>query len=261
MTLMEHLTELRNRIIKSVLAIALGTIIGFFLYPTITGWLTDPYCDVVKADAVAAAAESGEALVNDPDACKLLVISPVEPLTVRMTVSAYVGIALAVPVWLWQAWRFISPGLYANERRYGAAFVSLGVALFSIGAGLAYWSIPRALDFLINIGGDDLITQFRAKEYILFAVKMMVAFGFGFQFPLLLAFLQIIGVLTPQTLSKYRRFAVVGIVVLVAVITPSGDPITLMVLSVPMYLFYEAAIIFGRLRLRSKRAEALAGTG
>lgn len=248
MTLMEHLTELRNRIIKSVLAIAVATVVAFFLYPTITEWLTEPYCQVVKADEV-----------GNPDACRLLVIDPLEPLTVRMTVSAYVGIALAVPVWLYQAWRFISPGLYANERKYGAAFVGLGVALFTLGAGLAFWSLPRALDFLIDIGGDDLVTQFRAKEYILFAVKMMVAFGLGFQFPLLLAFLQIISLVTPQALARYRRFAAVGIVVLVAIITPSGDPITLIVLSGPMYLFYEASIIFGRLRQRRRRTGELSG--
>jgi len=122
--------------------------------------------------------------------------------------------------------------------------------LFFSGAGLAYWSIPRALDFLIGLGADNFEELFAPSEYIGFVVKMMIAFGIGFEFPILLIFLQILGILDNKTLRAGRQYAVVGIVVMVAVITPSGDPFTLMVLSVPMYLFYEIAILFGRIRNR-----------
>lgn len=234
MSLIEHLAELRGRIIKSVLAIALGSMIGWFFYFDIIDALLEPYCAATDND------------------CGLQVFDPLEGLSTRMLVAGYTGITLAVPVWLWQAWRFVSPGLHPHERRYGAAFVALGTVLFGVGAALAFWTLPRALEFLIEIGGPDLITEFRARPYIDFVVKMMLAFGLGFQFPLVLAFAQILGLVTPQVLARFRRTAAVGIVVLVAVITPSGDPISLIALAGPMYIFYESAIVFGRLRQRSR---------
>jgi sec-independent protein translocase protein TatC len=135
-----------------------------------------------------------------------------------------------------------------------------GAVLFVLGGGLAYWSIPRALRFLANIGGKDLIALFSPQEYLGFVIKMIIAFGVGFEFPIVLIFLQIIGILDNRTLRKYRSYAIVGIVVLVAVITPSGDPFTLMVLSVPMYLFYELSILFGILRNRRLRNREAAST-
>jgi sec-independent protein translocase protein TatC len=244
MTLVEHLGELRTRIIRSAIAIAVGAIVGWIAYESILSFLLEPYCDAVAPSVGGAEREQ---------VCTLQVLSPLEGLSTRMLVAGYVGIALAVPVWLWQAWRFIAPGLYPHERRYGAAFVTLGVVLFGLGAALAFWTLPRALEFLIDIGGEDLVTEFRAQPYIEFIIKMMLAFGLGFEFPLLLVFLQILGIVTPQDLAKYRRLAIVGIVVLVAVVTPSGDPISLLALSGPMYLFYEAAIVFGKLRQRRRR--------
>src|SRR5688500_16098325 len=157
-----------------------------------------------------------------------------------------------MPVIFWQLWRFIAPGLYKHERRYAVPFVVLGALLFALGGALAYWTLPKALDFLISIGGPDLITVYSAKPYLSLITKMMVAFGLAFEFPLLLAFLQMIGVVTPQGLAKQRRYAAVGITILVAVITPSWDPITLCVLAGPMYLFYEASIIFGKIWLRRR---------
>jgi sec-independent protein translocase protein TatC len=237
MSLMEHLTELRTRLVRSIIAIAIGAVIGWIFYNDILNFILGPYCDTVGGE------------------CRLRVDEPLEGLSTRMMVSGYVGIGLAVPVWLWQAWRFISPGLYPHERRHGITFVVLGVGLFALGAALAFWTMPRALEFLDEIGGPDLFTEFRARAYIEFVIKMMLAFGLGFEFPLLLVFLQILGIVTPQALAKQRRMALVGIVILVAVITPSGDPISLIALAGPMYLFYEAAIVFGRLRQRRRREE------
>lgn len=238
MSLMGHLTELRTRVIRSVIAIAVGALVGWFLYNRIIDFILQPYCDTLAS--------------GDGD-CTLRVDEPLEGLSTRMMVAGYSGIGLAVPVWLWQAWQFISPGLYPHEKRNGVMFVVLGVLLFASGASLAFWTLPRALEFLIDIGGPDLFTEFRARAYIEFVIKMMLAFGLGFEFPLLLVFLQILGLVTPQALAKQRRLAIVGIVILVAVITPSGDPISLLALAGPMYLFYEAAIIFGKIR-NKKRA-------
>ena len=252
MTLMEHLVELRSRLIKSALAVVAGAVVCWVFYPQILDLLVQPYCDVVPEEAVVEEASRQ----NLFGGCELLVLDPLEPFSVRLTVAGYGGLALAIPVVLWQVWRFVQPGLYRRERRYAAAFTVAGALLFALGAGLAYWSIPRALKFLSTIGGEDLVTGFSPGKYLSFVIKMMAAFGVGFEFPILLVFLQIAGIIHYRQLIRGRRFAIVGIVALVAVITPSGDPFTLMVLSVPMYLFYEVAIGIGWLRERRERRQA-----
>jgi sec-independent protein translocase protein TatC len=245
MTLIEHLTELRTRLVRSLLAVAAGATVCWIFYERIFNFLLKPYCRALPDS------EAGEATtLLTRGECGLLVTNPLEGFGLRTTIALYGGIALAMPVILWQAWRFIAPGLYKHERRYAVPFVVLGVLLFLLGGSLAYWTLPKALDFLIAIGGPDLITVYSAKPYLSLIVKMILAFGLGFEFPLLLAFLQMIGVVTPQALARSRRYAAVGITALVAVITPSGDPITLLVLALPMYLFYEASIIFGKIWLR-----------
>lgn len=249
MSLVDHLTELRRRLIISASAVAVGAVVCWIFYPDILRWLVEPYCDVSGATLDDEIGQTADRTAT----CELNIFDPLEGFSIRMLVAGYGGIALAVPIWLWQLWQFISPGLYPHERRYGMSFVFAGVVLFVLGAGLAYWSLPRALEFLIEIGGTDLVTTFRADAYVKFVVKMMLAFAVGFEFPLVLIFLQLLGVLEYESLKSGRRFALVGIVILVAVITPSGDPFTLMVLSVPMYLFYEASILFGVLRKRKQR--------
>ncbi|CAN5607481.1 twin-arginine translocase subunit TatC [soil metagenome] len=240
MTLMDHLGELRDRLVKCVIAVVLGGTIAWLFYNQIYDFLLEPY-----------------ERVADPGSGGLFVTDPLEGFTVRLKVAGYGGIAFAMPVILWQLWRFITPGLYDHEKKYAIPFVGSAVVLFAMGAGLAYWTLPKALEFLTNIGGDDLTEIFSPAKYFGLITYMMLAFGIGFEFPILLIFLQMAGILETDTLRKSRRYAVVGIVVLVAVITPSGDPYSLAVLSIPMYLFFEASILIGRLleRRRSK-AEA-----
>ncbi|QGG95285.1 twin-arginine translocase subunit TatC [Actinomarinicola tropica] len=233
MTLIEHLAELRSRIITSVLAVTAGAVVAFWQYEPIIDWLSGPYCEI------------------RPDAeCVFLQTDPLESFGVRITVAVYTGLALAMPIVLFQVWRFITPGLHPREKRYAVPFVTAGVVLFVLGAGLAFWTVPKALDFLVSIGGDQFEQFFSGSAYLSFLVKMMVGFGIGFEFPILLVFLQIAGILSPDQLAGIRRYAIVGIVTLVAVITPSGDPISLAILSVPMYLFFEASIVIGRLLRR-----------
>ncbi len=234
MTLIEHLTELRRRLIISFSAIGVGMVAGWFLYGWTIEQLLNPYCQTL----------------DDAQECSLYVTTPLETFNVKLTVAGYSGLILAMPVILWQLWRFIAPGLYSHEKKYAIPFIGSAVGLFFLGGGLAYWSIPRALEFLQSLGGDNFQEIFAPSEYIGFVVKMIIAFGIGFEFPILLIFLQILGLVSNETLRSGRRYAIVGIVALVAVITPSGDPFTLGVLSVPMYLFYEIAVIFGRVRIR-----------
>lgn len=238
MPLLGHLAELRDRILKSLAAVAVGTVVCWFLYPAIFDVLLDPYCDL-----------QGTSI----DDCRLLQTEPLEGFSIRLRIAGYGGVALAMPVLLWQVWRFVTPGLHRHEKRWAYPFVVSALALFLLGAGLAFYSLTPALEFLVDVGGPDLQQQFRPAPYLELVTYMMLAFGVGFEFPIVLVFLQLAGVLSADVLRRARRFAVVGIVALVAVITPSGDPYTLAMLSIPMYLFYEASIVIGLLLTRGRR--------
>lgn len=244
MTLMEHLGELRSRLIKCVLALAVGAVVMWFVYVPVFKWMFE----VLQANCVPG---------RD---CAIIQTDPLQGLSTRMTFSGYGAIAFAMPVLLYQVWKFITPGLYPREKRLAVPFVVSGVVLFILGAGLALWTLPKALDFLISIGGGTFNQFYTPDKYVSLVIKMMVAFGIGFEFPILLVFLQLAGVLSPSVLARYRRWAIVGIVILVAVLTPSGDPISLAALAVPMYLFYELSIAIGWAanRRRRRRDEAAA---
>lgn len=245
MTLVEHLTELRKRLVICVIAVAIGMVVGFIAYEWVFNFLIRPYEEIATAN-------------NSAFDGKLLQIDPLEGFSIRMRTSTYTGIALAMPVILWQIWKFVTPGLYDHEKRYALPFVASALALFLLGAGLAYYTLPRALEFLVDIGGDDLVTAFAPGKYFQLITYMMLAFGIGFEFPIVLIFLQMAGILETDTLRKGRRFAIVGICVLVAVITPSGDPISMLMLSVPMVLFYEIAIVIGSIITKRQAARATA---
>lgn len=233
MSLVDHLAELRRRLTISLLALAVGAVIGFLLYDRVLEFLVDPYCDVKRS--------------REPDAsCRLVVTDPMESFSIRLKLSAYLGLVFASPVVLWQVWRFITPGLYENEKRYAIPFVFSSIVLFLGGAALAIWTFPRTLEFFATFGGSELELLYTPGKYLGLLTMMMLIFGLGFEFPVILVFLQLAGVLRWQTLAKFRRYAIVGIVVVDAIITPSGDPITLLAMSIPMILFYEAAILIGR---------------
>ena len=233
MTLVEHLTELRTRLVIAGMAIGAGGILGFFLYEPVLEVLQRPYCEL-------------------RDECSFLITNPIDSFALRLKVSAYIGLFVASPVVFWQIWRFVTPGLYDRERRYAVPFIVSSVLLFLLGAGLALWTIPKALEFFVQVGGgEDLIdARYALKEYLSLVLFMMLAFGAGFEFPVLLVFLQLVGVLTWQRLASWRRYAVVVIFIVDAVITPSGDPISLFALAVPMVVFYEVSILVGRFALK-----------
>ncbi len=244
MSLVEHLTELRDRLIKIALAVVFGMLIAFFLYNRIFDFLLQPYEHIANAR-------------NSLTGGKLLQVDPLEGFGIRMKLAAYGGIGIAMPVILWQIWRFVTPGLYAHERRYAIPFVLSALFLFILGAGLAYYTLPRALGFLVDIGGaDNFVTAFAPGKYFTLITYMMLAFGIGFEFPILLIFMQMARILSVSALRRFRRYAIVGICVLVAVITPSGDPISMLMLSVPMVIFYEVSIIAGRVIERRRAAAA-----
>lgn len=244
MTLVEHLTELRSRVTKALIALVVGGALGFALYNPVLDRLVEPYCDQ-KQEQAERRVETGEPPGIDAG-CQLVVTDPLESFSIRLKVSAYLGLLFASPVVLWQLWRFITPGLYDNEKRYAVPFVLASVLLFVAGAALALWTFPKTLEFLAAFGGDNLTTLYTPGKYLGLLIFMMLAFGIGFEFPVVLTFLQLARVLHWRQLVGFARYALVLIFVVNSVITPSGDPVTLLAMSVPMCVFYGISILIGR---------------
>jgi sec-independent protein translocase protein TatC len=251
MTLTEHLGELRQRIIRAALAILVGMIAIMAFYDQVLGFLLEPYDRLCKSDAdycgLASAGGSPSLVITDP----------VEGLATRFRIAMYGGLLIALPVIMWQIWKFVVPALKANEKRYAIPFIASSVSLFLLGSVIAYLTLEKALQFLIAWAGHDVESLFQVSKYVRLVTLMAFAFGIGFQFPILLVFLQLIDVLQPQQLMSVWRYAIVGIVVAAAVITPSGDPISMTALAVPMLVLYFASAGIGFLvqRRRRRRAE------
>jgi sec-independent protein translocase protein TatC len=233
MTLGEHLAELRRRILVAVIAFAVAGTVAFIVYPHILSFLQAPYCNVVR-----------------PRPCSLYITAPLDGLALRLKLATYGGLFLASPVILGQLWRFITPGLRRNEKRYVIPFIFASVLLFSAGAVLAYYTFPHALRFLQSVGGPSLKQIYNPNSYIGLIVALMFVFGLTFEFPVVLVSLELVGVLRPERLASWRRWAIVVITVFAAVITPSGDPFSMLALAVPLYVFYEVSIVIGKLLRR-----------
>ncbi|MBV8691967.1 MAG: twin-arginine translocase subunit TatC [Actinobacteria bacterium] len=231
MTLIEHLTELRRRIVMCAIAVALGGVIAFVFYNHILNFLIHPYCSISAKNTK----------------CTLFIQDPLEGFATRLKVAGYVGLFLASPVVLFQMWRFITPGLHPKEKKYAIPFVISSIFLFIFGAVIAMLTFPQALHFLIAVGGPNLQTIFSPAKYLNLILLMIVAFGVAFEFPVVLVFLELAGVLSTARLKQWRRPAIVVIFVIAAVITPSQDPYSLFAMAIPMCLFYEASILIGRL--------------
>jgi sec-independent protein translocase protein TatC len=247
MTLMDHLAELRGRIVKGLLAVAAGAVVVFVFYPQILNLLAQPYFDMCEQNPQWGCSD------------RFIITGPLDGFAIRMRVSGWGGLVVALPIVLWQVWRFITPGLHPKEKRYAVPFIISAVILFLAGAALAFWTLPKAIEFLVDFSGD-VSPLFTPNSYINLIMVMMLAFGVGFLFPVVLVFLEIAGVLHYKQLVKFRRYAAVLIVFLAAVITPSGDPYSLAALAIPLYIFYEASILIGMVvaRRRTKAAQAAA---
>jgi sec-independent protein translocase protein TatC len=243
MTLVEHLTELRHRVIVSAVVLVVFTILVFVFYSRLLHFLSGPYEDVTRGKKACGAE-------NVNEGCKLIATGPLEPLLVRIKVSTYGGIALSVPFVFWQIWRFVTPGLHKNERRYGIGFLIAIVILFALGATVAWFTVEKALEFLLGAGGSSIQPFITADKYLTLVTLMIAAFGVAFEFPVLLVFLLLVRAVSTRQLRSVRRWMIVGIVVFAAVITPSSDPFSLFFMAVPMYLFYEIAIVIGRVMKR-----------
>jgi sec-independent protein translocase protein TatC len=221
MSLIEHLEELRSRIIAIAITIVLAGILGFFL--------SEPIIGILRA----ALPEGKQTLIQ---------ISVGESLAVRLRVALYVGIAISVPVILYQVWRFVTPGLTRSERRLVWPMLIVAVLLFALGIGLGYFTIPYALNFLLSLTLPGVETQLRLSEYVSFVSTVMLAFGLAFQFPVLLLLLARVGILNYRFLSARRRWAILVIVLFAIIATPGGDPLSSAVLSLVMYALFEGTL-------------------
>jgi sec-independent protein translocase protein TatC len=240
MTVMGHLEELRRRLIISVVAVGLGAIGAWFLYGRVFSLLSNPYCRFMVR-------HPDLALRHDRP-CELAFTSPVEPFLIKIKVVAFLGLALALPVVLYQVWRFVTPGLTSRERRYAVPFVLSSLALFALGGWFALLTLPKGLDFLLGFAGTvRVVSVLSIGKYLAFVMLLIVAFGLSFEFPLILIFLTLVGVLSSRKLRQGRRYAVLAIAVAAAVITPSQDWFTMTALMVPLLIFYELSILISRL--------------
>jgi sec-independent protein translocase protein TatC len=236
MTLLEHLTELRQRLIVAMLTVAAGTIAAWFFYPNAVHFMTHAYRSYLNHHPS-----------KDITRGNLVITGPLEGFTTRLKISVYGGVVVAAPVIFWELWRFITPGLYKNEKRYIVPFVSAAVVLFAGGITTAILVFPKALNWLISVSGPGVTTIFSPSRYFSLYVAMCVVFGVVFMYPLVLVFLELVGAVPSQRWRRWRRPAIVIICIVAAVITPSSDPFSFLAMAVPMLLLYEVAIIVGRL--------------
>jgi sec-independent protein translocase protein TatC len=247
MTVIEHLGELRSRLIKAVLSLGVVAIGAFIFYPQILEFLVEPL-DTLPAELKAR-------ILTQPGSgnARITVTGPLEGLNVRLKVTAMLAVIFASPFWLYQIWAFVTPGLTMKEKRYAFPFVASSVTLFAIGTTFAYVTLPAALRFLVGIAGPDVTVLFGAQQYINFVGLMLLAFGVTFQLPLVLFFLGLVGVVTVQQLRDHRRMAAVGTAALSAVVTPTQDPFTMLAMWLPLYLLFELAILLLGIRDRRRR--------
>jgi sec-independent protein translocase protein TatC len=247
MPLLDHLRELRNRVIKIAIAVTAGSIIGWFVYPRVWNFVSAPYCRLPQPKGF------GTLVLHQ--SCQLYVNGLFDSLFLRLQISIATGIILSSPVWLYQLWAFIAPGLYKRERRWAYYFVGAAIPLFAIGATIAYFAMTKGLRFLLGMVPAHTTALITINTYLGYAGAMLLIFGLAFELPLVLVLLNMAGVLTHARFRKWRRVIIFLVFAFAAVFTPSPDPISMLLLAVPCVVLVEASEVFvwANDRRRAKR--------
>jgi len=227
MPLVDHLRELRNRLGISLLAIAVGTVVGWVVYDELFALLQRPF-DILSESL-------GEADV------KLVLTGISDAFTLQVKIALLAGVTLSSPIWLYELWAFITPGLHRQERRWALVFVAAAVPLFLAGMAFGYWLLPRGLEILIGFTPEGVSNFIQVDRYLSFTVRLLFVFGLAFLLPVVLVMLNVVGILTAQRLRSWWRGMVLGVFVFAAVATPTGDPWTMTILALPMLGFVAIA--------------------
>jgi sec-independent protein translocase protein TatC len=235
MPLTEHLRELRNRLAKALVAFVVGTIVCFFFEPHLLNFLKEPYCSIPVS-------RRGGLTGNS---CQLYFFGIVDPFMIRLKISMIAAAIVSAPIWLYQLWSFITPGLHRHERRWSLAFVVSSMALFALGGFFAYLTLSTGLNLLLGFSGDALVSVLDANKYLSYVIAMLLIFGISFEVPLIVCMLNLAGVVSTARLRSWRRAEIFLTFVFAAIVTPSQDPFTMMVLGLPMVVLYEVALFIG----------------
>jgi len=250
MPVMDHLRELRRRVIVIVLIVAAGAVLGWYLYNPTIHFLEHPYCHINYKHRFPG---------NDRKHCALIYTNVLDGFTTRLKVSVISGAVFTGPLWLYQIWAFITPGLRAKERKYTIIFILASTVLFAAGVSLAYVVLSKGLSVLVSAAGSGTQALLTVNSYLSFVTLMLVIFGAAFELPLLVVMANFAGVLPSRILRKTQRIAIFLIFLFAAVATPSTDPFTMCAMAVPMVILYEGAVfvatVHDRRKARRKAAE------
>ncbi|RCV51154.1 twin-arginine translocase subunit TatC [Marinitenerispora sediminis] len=250
MPLMDHLRELRNRVVKALLFVALGVVVGFWQFELVWDFLQRPYCALPQSSQL------------DSDGCNLIYTGIFDAFFLQFKVAIIIGIVLSCPFWLYQLWAFVAPALRGKEKRYTYVFVGAAVPLFLSGAALAYYITEKAMQIMFSFGPDGSVPLITMDNYLSYIIMMLLVFGAAFVLPLIVVLLNFLGVLPHEAIAKWRRMIIFVAFVFAAVATPGGDPITMMALGVPVVLLFELAELIAFLHdRRLPRRDPYAGLG
>ncbi|MFJ3979964.1 twin-arginine translocase subunit TatC [Streptomyces sp. NPDC090021] len=247
MPLVEHLRELRNRLLKSVLAILVITIVAAFFYREIINFLLKPMLDSVGCTNGVVTQRNGRPCAD------MTVNGLISAFSIALKVSLMAGVVLSAPVWLYQLWAFAAPGLHSHEKKYARSFVAVGAPLFMAGAVLAYKILPQTATIMLEFTPDHARNLLPVDDYLDLVTRMVIVFGLAFELPLLLILLNFTGVLTGKRLAGWWRGMVLGITIFAAFATPTGDPPTMLALALPIVALYFAAVGLCLLNDRRRR--------
>uniref|UniRef100_A8M2B3 Sec-independent protein translocase protein TatC n=1 Tax=Salinispora arenicola (strain CNS-205) TaxID=391037 RepID=A8M2B3_SALAI len=249
MTLVEHVRELRDRLFRASLAVVAGLIVGFVLAQPAFDLLKEPYCNLPDS-------------TNADGVCQgFLQLSPADGFLLKLKLALWIGLIVAAPVWLYQLWAFIAPGLHRHERKWAYVFVAIAAPLFAGGAVLAYLVVDKGLAFLMESGVTGLSTQLEVTRYISFVTTMILLFGVAFEFPLILLMLNFTGVATARRLLSWWRVVIFVCFAFAAIATPDPGPfgMTLLALSLSLLYFVAVGVAFLNDRRRGRGKEIYAG--